>query len=182
MGHRYTGGDFWWPPYWLWSWRWTGPPIIKQKHTAAAATKAGDAAAKKEHDPTKEVRYIQVIDDCTPVDFGIEPDLVPKVTDVIVIAPDGTENTKVYYQCRVFPCTHWGQNHVLMMNHVRCCLNIKLQCFLCTYSADSSKSVNTHIKKEHPTATTMKMELGEVEQKEAEEVVTTIARSQQSQH
>ena len=112
-------------------------PPLKCRCSAATAAKASDAAVKQEHDPSKHVRYVRVSDSSTPVDFGIELDLVPQVTDILVIEPDGTESTKVYYQCKV--CPHKGQNHASLMNHARSCLNIMLQCPHCNYSAMSAK-------------------------------------------
>ena len=79
------------------------PPSLKHKWAAAASTEKADATVKQEHDPSKAMKYIRVLDDCTPIDFGIEPDLIPKVADIIVIASDGTESTKVYYQCKICP-------------------------------------------------------------------------------
>ena len=152
-------------------------PSLKHKCTEAAFAKAADASLKWEYDPSKETKFIKVVDDCTPVDYGIKPDLVPKVTDVIVVSSDGEESTKVFYQCKV--CPHRGQNRVSMINHSQKCLNIKLQCFLCSYLADSAKSVDSHVKKEHPTiASSSAIELEEVSQKEAEAVVAAIALSQ----
>ena len=47
---------------------------------------------------------------------------------------------------------------------------------------DSAKFVNNHIQKEHPAATsTTKMELEEVRQKEAKEVVAAIALGQKQE-
>ena len=119
-------------------------PSLKCKCTEAAFAETADASLKWEYDPSKETKFIKVVDNCTPVDYGIEPDLVPKVTDVIVVSPNGEESTKVFYQCKV--CPHRGQNWMSMMNHAQKCLNIKLQCFLCSYSADSAKLVNSHVK------------------------------------
>ena len=81
-------------------------PPLKHRCSAATAAKASDAVVKQEHDPSKHVRYVPVLDSSTPMDFGIEPDLVPQVTDILVIEPDGTESTKVYYWCIV--CPHKG--------------------------------------------------------------------------
>ena len=136
-----------------------------------------DAAVKQEHNPSKDIKYVRVLDDCTPVDFGIEPDLVPKVTDVIVIAPDGTESTKVHYQCKI--CPNQGQNWASVMNHTRKCLNIGLQCFKCDYSAELAKSINGHIEDHPSTAVPESMELGKVGQAEAEALVAAITCGQQ---
>ena len=102
----------------------------------------------------------------------IEPDLVPQVTDVLVIEPDGTESTKVYYWCKV--CPHKGQNRASLMNHMRSCLNIMLQYPHCNYSAVLAKAV-----KEHPLMTSATMELEEAGQAEAEEVMAALAHAQE---
>ena len=152
------------------------PPLKCQCSTATAA-EASDTAVKQEHDPSKHVRYVRVLDSSTPVDFGIEPDLVPQVTDVLVIEPDGTESTKVYYRCKV--CPHKGQNRASLMNRARSCLNIMLQCPHCNYSAMSAKAVNGHIVKEHPLTTSATMELEEARHVEAEEVMAALALAQE---
>ena len=80
------------------------PPSLKRKWAAATASEAADASQKQEYNPIKEIKFVKVVDDCTPIDYRIENDFIPKVTDVIVVAPDGTKSTKVYYQCQV--CSH----------------------------------------------------------------------------
>ena len=57
-------------------------PSLKHKQAAAVSAKEADTIVKQEHGPFKEIKYVRDLDDCIPVDFGIEPDLVPKVTDV----------------------------------------------------------------------------------------------------
>ena len=152
-------------------------PPLKHQRSAATAVEASDAVVKQEHDPSKHVRYVRVLDSSTPVGFGIQPDLVPQVTDILVIEPDGTESTKVYYQCKV--CPHKGQNHASLMNHTRNCLNIMLQYPYCNYSAVSAKAVNGHIVKEHPLMTSATMELEEAGHAEAEEVMAALAHAQE---
>ena len=152
-------------------------PPLKHRRSAATAAKTSDAVVKQEYDPSKHVRYVHVLDSSTPVDFGIESDLVPKVTDVLVIEADGTESTKVYNRCKV--CPHKGQNRASLMNHMRSCLNIMLQCPYCNYSAVSAKAVNGHIIKEHPLTTSAAMELEEIGHAEAEEVMAALAHAQE---
>ena len=149
-------------------------PSLKCKCAKAAATEEADAITKGEHDPSKDIKYVKMEDDLTPIDYGLDPDLVPSVTDVIVKEPNGSKVTKVYYQCK--SCAHKAQNCTSMMNHARRCLNICLQCFVCDYSADSSKSINNHICKEHCLASTM--ELAPITKQEATEVVEAIFHGQ----
>ena len=69
-----------------------------------------------------------------------------------------------------------------MMNHAHKYLNIKLPCFQFSYLVDSAKFVNNHNQKEHPAATSStKMELEEVGQKEAKEVVAAISLGQKQE-
>ena len=149
-------------------------PSLKCKCAEATATEEADAIVKGEHDPSKDIKYVKVEDDLTPIDYDLDPDLVPTVTDVIVKEPNGAEITKVYYQCK--SCAHKAQNRTSMVNHARRCLNIHLQCFACDYSANSSKSINNHICKEHGLASTM--ELAPITKQEATEVVEAIVHGQ----
>ena len=110
------------------------------------------------------------------MDYGLNADLVPTVTDVIIKEPDGKESTRVYYQCKT--CPHKAQNRASMMNHARKCLNIWLQCFACGYLADSSKTINSHVQKEHRTS--LAMELAPITKQEAAEVLEAIVSGQQS--
>ena len=154
------------------------PPSLKHKWAAATSAEEANATVKEEHDPSKATKYIKVLDDCTLVDFGIEPDLIPKVADIIVIAPDGTESTKVYYQCKI--CPHQSQNQTSMRNHTRKCLNVRLQCFKCDYLAESTKSVNGHIATEHPSAAIPEsMELGAVGQAKTKAAMAAIVHGRQ---
>ena len=118
-------------------------PALKHKRAEAATAEQADATSKGECDPSKAIKYVRVVDDATPVDYGLNADLVPTVTDVIIKEPNGRESTRVYYQCKT--CPHKAQNRASMMNHTRKCLNIQLQCFVCEYSADSSKIINSHV-------------------------------------
>ena len=151
-------------------------PALKHKHAEAATAEQADATSKGECDPSKAIKYVRVVDDTTPVDYGLDADLVPTVTDVIIKEPDGKESTRVYYQCKT--CPHKAQNRASMMNHARKCLNIRLQCFACEYSADSSKTINSHVQKEHHTSSAM--ELAPITKQEAVEVLEAIVSGQQS--
>ena len=151
-------------------------PALKCKHAEAATAEQADAATKGEHDPSKAIKYVCVVDDTTPVDYGLEAGLIPTVTDMIVKEPDGRESTKVYYQCKT--CPHKAQNRASMMNHTCKCLNIRLQCFTCEYSADSSKAINNHVQKEHHPSSAM--ELAPITKQEATEVLEAIVSGQQS--
>ena len=103
-------------------------PALKCKHVEASTAEQADATSKGECDPSKAIKYVHVVDDATPVDYGINPDLVPTVTDVIVKEPDGKESTRVYYQCKT--CPFKAQNRASMMNHTHKCLNIRLHVLL----------------------------------------------------
>ena len=74
-------------------------PVVKRSQAKAATARATDAQASGEHDPSKETKYVTMVGDMTPVDYGFDPKLVPQVLDVIVIDADGSESTKIYYQC-----------------------------------------------------------------------------------
>ena len=50
-------------------------PSLKCKHAEASATEEADAIIKGEHDPSKDIKYIKVEDDLTPIDYGLDPDL-----------------------------------------------------------------------------------------------------------
>ena len=41
---------------------------LKHRCSAATAAEASDAVAKQEHDPSKHVRYVHVLDSSTPMD------------------------------------------------------------------------------------------------------------------
>ena len=151
-------------------------PAVKHKRVEAVAAEQADAASKGECDPSKAIKYVRVVDDATPVDYGLDVDLVPTVMDVIVKEPDGIESTRVYYQCKT--CPHKAQNRASMMNHARKYLNIRLQCFTCEYSVDSSKAINNHVQKEHHPSSAM--ELAPITKQEATKVLEVIVSSQQS--
>ena len=151
-------------------------PALKRKCAEAATAEQAGATSKGECDPSKAIKYVHVVDDATPVDYGLDVDLVPTVMDVIIKEPGGKESTRVYYQCKT--CPHKAQNGASMMNHARKCLNIRLQCFACKYSADSSKTINSHVQKEHRTSSAM--ELAPITKQEAAEVLEAIVSGQQS--
>ena len=66
------------------------------KRSKATFTKATDDLLKQEYDPSKETKFIKVIDNNMPVDYGIKLNLVPKVTNIIVLSPEGEDITKAY--------------------------------------------------------------------------------------
>ena len=67
------------------------PNLKSSKNLPSKGSKkaaAADAQSLGECDPSKETKYITVADDMTPVDYGLDPELVPIATDVIVIEAD----------------------------------------------------------------------------------------------
>ena len=74
-------------------------PSLKCKRTEATSAEAADASFKQEYDPSKETKFIKVVDNFTPVDYGIQPDLVPKID----VSPKGKKALRSFINAK---CVH----------------------------------------------------------------------------
>ena len=115
------------------------------------ASQAEEASMSKEHGPIlkDKVTHITVTTTPVPIKHGIPELSIPESKNVKY--PSATNPakklTQFYYNCK--HCTKLSQNKVSMMNHTRCCLNIKLICGGCNKEYDSMVSIEKHISEIH---------------------------------
>ena len=111
------------------------------------ASQAEEAFVSKEHGPIPKdkVTRITVTTTHVPIKHGILELGIPDSENVKYpsAANPAKKLMRFYYHCK--HCAKSSQNKVSMMNHTRCCLNIKLICGGCNKEYDSTVSIEKHI-------------------------------------
>ena len=122
---------------------------VKKQQEEALQAKKEVAEAAGEHDPSATTKFVVIHALLIPLEYGFNPDLYPAINLVTELSTKkpGTQVTKFYYKCNI--CGHQAQNCASMFTHTRKCLNIKLECPVCSKKYDSHDHINNHITTVH---------------------------------